>query len=82
VEAEPITDEIDVHEFIWAFLQVIDHDREEELFIVSAIMELYEYIKEQIKDLPMIWEHVTSSIITLMHELEFQSSTSAGVGRL
>ena len=38
--------EVSVYEFIWAFMQVLEHDREEELFITNALIEFYEHIKE------------------------------------
>lgn len=57
-----------MYEFIWAFMQVLEHDREEELFITNALIEFYEHIKEQIKDQPLKWENATNMLIELMHE--------------
>lgn len=31
-------------------MQVLEHDREEEIFICNALSEFYEHIKEQLKD--------------------------------
>ena len=42
--------EISLFEFIWAFMNVLEHDREEEIFITNALIEFYEHIKEHLKD--------------------------------
>jgi hypothetical protein len=44
--AKPERVEINVFEFIWAFMQVLEHDREEELFITNALIELFNHVKE------------------------------------
>jgi hypothetical protein len=38
--------EMDMYDFIWSFLQILEHDKEEEIFIVNALIDFYNHLKE------------------------------------
>ena len=73
-----------MNQFIWTFLKVLEHDREEELFIINALINFYEHLKEYIKDQPLQWENATNMLIELMHENEYihSGSSAGGYGKL
>jgi hypothetical protein len=53
---------------MWVFMAVLEHDREEELFIANALIELFNHVKENLKNVPMTWSEITNMIIELMNE--------------
>lgn len=67
-----------MYDFVWAFMQVLEHDREEELFIANALIEFYENIKDVSKSQPINWELITNMLIELMQESETLAHGGAG----
>lgn len=46
LQEQKASKEINLYDFLWAFLQVLEHDREEELFITNALIEFFNHAKE------------------------------------
>jgi hypothetical protein len=70
--------DVQLPDFLWAFIQVLDHNIPEEIFIVHAVKELYLAARDALKNKKMNWKEVTNVLIEMMHEQDLTNTGQLG----